>query len=193
VAYSPVTEHRTGSIGICTWPPEEEVQIRIGRCVHPKSQSYHQHWSAYALKYKNLRLDLSDGVLVVARPQESHSREAPFLARHHPAPARPTSQLRPAASPGRWREAGHAENARPDGSNCTPRQAASLTIMKLSLQPPEGGDHGGGHAELLFLAREQRLVHLHLGGAVSAAFRPAASCPTFRGSSARRSAVRGRC
>src|SRR5262249_59982268 len=38
----------------------------------------------------------------------------------------------------------------------------ALAGAEIALQSPERGDHRGGHAELLFLAREQRLMLLDL-------------------------------
>ena len=46
------------------------------------------------------------------------------------------------------------------------RLVLALAAAEIALESPERGDHRRRHAEFLFLAREQRLVLLDLGGAV---------------------------
>src|SRR5215831_13179057 len=45
------------------------------------------------------------------------------------------------------------------------RLILALAGAEIAFQSPEGGDDGGRHAEVLFLARKGRLVLLHLRGA----------------------------
>ena len=53
-----------------------------------------------------------------------------------------------------------------EGGKRFDRLVLALAGAEIAFQPPEGGDDGGRHAEVLFLAREGRLVLLHLGGPV---------------------------
>ena len=53
-----------------------------------------------------------------------------------------------------------------EGDKRFDRLILALAGTEIAFQPPEGGDDGGRHAEVLFLAREGRLVLLHLRGPV---------------------------
>ena len=48
-------EHRTGSIRICAWSPQEEVQVRISISIHAESKNQLDYnWHAHTLKKGDL-------------------------------------------------------------------------------------------------------------------------------------------
>src|SRR5204862_5722157 len=48
---APSEEHRTGSIRICAWSPQAEVQVTISISIYAESSKYPDYnWHAHALK-----------------------------------------------------------------------------------------------------------------------------------------------